>query len=301
MTEHSFGATPPVQEDTSMRKISNSEVATWLACRKKYYYEFDLSLEPNMRGTALGRGILLHDVLAVYYRQIKDGVPHMDAVVKSDEYLTGFLASPSYEMETVMEVRKLLAGYWATYCGDNEWEILEVEQTRELPMNDDFLYSLRFDLLVLERKTGKIALVDHKTCYNFWSHDEVELNAQFPKYVGSLRANGTQVDKVIINMLRTRKDAKERYKRVDAVPSRMKIANQIREQIMVSQEIVKHKELPIETRSAITPRVLNKTVCQYCDVKSLCMSELDGGDITTAIKSDYKPRTYGYNTPEEEL
>ena len=305
MTEHFVGPTSPVQNlGANMRKISNSETATWLQCRKKYYYEFDLELEPNVRGQALGRGIMLHDVLANYYENRVDGKSHDASVEAANTHLSAYMQNPGYSLDTVLEVKGLLAGYWGFYSNDEGWEILEIEQAKELPLTDDFLYSLRFDLLVRERATGKVALVDHKTTYDFWSIDDAELNGQFPKYIGAMRANGYQVDKVIINQIRTRKlknpSPTDLFRRQDCVPSRAKIANLVREHVMVSQEIVKHKELPLEVRSAVTPRCLNKMICKYCDVKSLCLSELDGGDITTAIATDFKKRTYGYNNPEEE-
>ncbi len=302
MTEHYSGATSPVQTRDSMRKISNSEVACWLNCKRKYYYEHDLNLEPKIRGEALGRGILLHEVMAHYYTSLKHGSLHDVAVKVATEFLTTFISSPNYNMETVMEVRSLCQQYWEFYKNDKSWEILEVEQTRNLPLNTDFEYDLKFDLLVLEIPTGKICLVDHKTTYNFWDTDKIELNAQFPKYIGTLRANDQPVDKVIINQIRTRKDARERFKRVDCVPSRAKVNTMMREQVMVSQEIYKHRQLPLEVRSATATRNINPEICKWCDSKPLCMSELDGGDITTMIATDFKQNTYGRNLePKDEL
>jgi hypothetical protein len=173
-------------------------------------------------------------------------------------------------------------------------------------MNDDYMFDLKFDLFIQEINTGKYALVDHKTTYDFWHQDDVDLSAQFPKYIGTMRANGHKVDKVIINQLRTRSLKNPAYedlfKRIDCVPSRAKIANLMREQIMVSEEIHKHRQLPLEVRSATVTRVMNKQICKWCDSKPLCMSELDGGDITTAIATDYKQNTYGRNnSPVEEV
>lgn len=303
MTEHVGHVRNSLDDMT--RKISNSEVATWLNCRRKYYYEIDLNLEPLVRGEALGRGILLHEVLAHYYTARQHKNDHGLSVDVASEFLTGFLASPNYAMETVMDIRRMLTGYWAHYKGDPQWEILEVEKTRELPLTEDFMFDLKFDMLVKEISTGKIALVDHKTTYDFWQQDKIELNAQFPKYIGACRANEVKVDKVIINQIRTRKlknpAPEDLYRRADCVPSKMKVANLLREQIVVSQEISKHRMLPIEVRGATAVRNINPQICNWCDSKPLCMSELDGGDITTMIATDYKQNTYGRNLPVEEV
>lgn len=291
--------------DANMRRISNSEVATWNTCQRKYYYEFDLALEPKVTGGALGRGVLLHEVLADYYAGLKDGATHEVAMRAARGRLQQYLANDAFGMETVMEVDRLLQGYWANYQGDPDWEILEVEKGFDLPLTEDYEYSLRLDLLVRSRSTSALILVDHKTAYDFWTEDDLDLNPQFPKYIGSLRANGIHVDKAILNQIRTRKlknpGPEDLFRRTVCKPSIAKVQNSLKEQVLASQEITNHRMLPLEVRANTSKRVLNKMVCRYCNAKSLCMSEYDGGDITHMIANDFKPRTYGYNDPVEEL
>lgn len=288
--------------DATMRRISNSEVSTWLSCQRKYYYEFDLNLEPNQQGSALSRGVLFHDVLAIYYSALKDGIKHDDAVIVARRHLQSYLANTSFAMETVTEVDRLLHGYWNFYKGDPDWEILDVERGYDLALTNEYEYSLRFDLLIRNRKTGEIILVDHKTAYDFWSEDDLALSPQFPKYIGSLRANGVHVDKAILNQVRTRSiknpSPEQLFRRTVDKPSLAKIQNAMREQVIVSEQIVKHRSLPLEVRAANSVRTLNKQVCKYCDAKPLCMSEYDGGDVTHMIANDFKQRTYGYNNSE---
>ncbi len=302
MSERTLGS---VHND--MRRISNSEVATWLTCKRKYYYEFDLALEPVKSSPALGRGILLHEVLANYYQCLKDGFTHEAAIVNARQLLQTFMANNSYGMETVIEVDRLLAGYWAHYKGDPDWEILEVERGYDVELTSAYEYALRLDLLVKSRSTGHVILVDHKTAYDFWSADDLDLNPQFPKYIGSLRANGLKVDKAILNQIRTRKlkapGPDDLYRRTVSNPSNAKVANAMREQMLASEEIVAHRALPVEVQEATAIRLLNKAGgCKFCDVKPLCMSEYDGGNITHMVANEFKKRTYGYNdTPIEEF
>lgn len=286
-----------------LRKISNSEVATFLTCERKYYYEFDLGLEPKVAGGALGRGVLLHDILATYYNMRKDGAHHNASINEARGQLQTYMANDAFGMETVMEVDRLLQGYWTHYAGDSDWEILDVERGYDLSITGDYGYSLRFDLLVRERSTGHTVLIDHKTAYDFWSEDDLDLNPQFPKYIGALRANDIYVDKAILNQIRTRSiknpSSEQLFRRTICKPSKAKVQNAMREQVLASEKIVKHRMLPLEVRAANSLRVLNKTACKYCNSKPLCMSEYDGGDITHMIANDYKPRTYGYNGESE--
>lgn len=301
MTEHLTLA--PNLGDADMRRISNSEVSTWLTCRRRYYYEFDLNLEPNRQGAALGRGVMLHDVLALYYERLKAGCSHTTAVADARARLQTYMANAGFAVDTVMEVDRLLQGYWNYYQGDPDWEILEVETGYDLPLTDDYQYALRLDLLVRSRSTGHTILVDHKTAYDFWSEDDLDLNPQFPKYIGALRLNGIHVDKALLNQIRTRKlknpGPEDLFRRTVYKPSVAKVREAIREQVISSQDIVRHRMLPLEVRRDQSPRSLNKMVCRNCDVKPLCMSEFDGGDIKHMVANDYKQRTYGYNNTEE--
>lgn len=289
-----------------MRRISNSELATWNTCQRKYYYEFDLSLEPKVTGGALGRGVLLHESLAHYYEARKQGLSHSDSVLAGKKVLNDALRSDNvFAHETVMEVMTLVTGYWNYYQGDPDWEILEVEKGYDLPIEDGvYEYSLRLDLLVRLRSTGDVVLVDHKTCYDFWKQDDLALNPQFPKYIGTLRANGIRVDYALLNQIRTRKlkapTGDDLYRRTECRPSRAKVGAALREQIIGSRQIIAHRSLPVEAREQNVLRVLNKQICNWCNVKDLCTAEFDGGDITSAIVLDYKQRTYGYNDPTTE-
>ena len=304
MTEHLIA--PLISDGGDVtRRISNSEVGTFLTCEKKYYYEFGLNLEPRVAGGALGKGTLLHEVLAEYYQCLKDGDNYDQARYVARSGLQRYLSSTEYNAETVMEVDRLLQGYWNYYQGDPDWEILEVEKGYDLSMTEDYEYSLRLDLLVRERDTGLVVLVDHKTAYDFWTQDDLDLNPQFPKYIGALRANGIMVDKAILNQIRSRSiknpTMDQMYRRTVCKPSMAKIQNAMREQVLASQEIVKFRALPLEVQAANSKRILNKAVCKNCNVKPLCLSEFDGGDITVAVQTDFKQRTYGYNPTDVDM
>jgi len=301
MTERTLA---PLGSD-NMRRISNSEVSTWLTCEKKYYYGFDLNLEPKVSGGALGKGTLLHEILADYYLLLKYGATHEAASREARINLQKYMSGTLYPMSTVLEVDKLLQGYWNFYQGDPDWEIIEVEKSYDLPMTEAYEYSLRLDLLVRERSTSALVLVDHKTAFNFWTQDDLDLNPQFPKYIGALRGNGVYVDKAVLNQIRTRviknPTMDQMYRRAVQKPSIAKVTQSMREQVLTSNKIVQHRNLPVEVQSANSVRVLNKTVCQYCNFKALCMSEFDGGDIAPMIATDFQQNTYGYNTPTNDM
>jgi len=286
---------------TQSRKISNSEVSTWLVCKRQYYYGFDLALEPIKFNESLSRGLLGHEVLACYYKELQRGRNHETAMATARKFLGEFMGRNVYDLPIILEVDKILQGYWAYRQGDPNWRILHVEEQFDVFLTQEFEFSMRLDLLVQDITTGEVILVDHKFVYDFWTQDDLALNPQLPKYIGALRVNGYKVDRAILNQLRYRnlkEPTPERlFVREPYAPSNQKVVNVVRDQISASQEIVAWKELPLEERGKKAMRILNKVVCRGCPAKVLCQQELDGAPLDYLIKTEYKQRTYGYNEP----
>ena len=145
-----------------LRRISNSEVATWLTCRRQYFYAFDLGIAPRKRfindhkASTLAIGILGHDVLAVYYYSLQMGQSVEEAKQNARDTLTQYMMkADEFNQETVVATLKILERYWSFYAeSDNEkYEILDVEKEYDIPLTDDFSYVFRFDLLLKERDT----------------------------------------------------------------------------------------------------------------------------------------------------
>jgi hypothetical protein len=181
----------------------------------------------------------------------------------------------------------------------DEWEILEAEQQHDLPINDSYSMPIKLDLLVRERSTGDIALVDYKTCYDFWSDDQIALSAQAPKYIAALRNAGIKVDKLLLEQIRYRKIKEptqdQLFRRTPIKPGTAKIRNVMQDHITASNSISQYRALPDAQRNELATRVLNPMLCKSCEVRDLCKSELDGGDIGYAIQVGYKKNTYDYN------
>jgi hypothetical protein len=299
MTEHGLAITSEASDLVDTRRISNSEVSTWLTCQQRYYYEFDLKLAPIHNTEALSRGILGHEVLAKYYIARKAGHSHSDCVEVARTFLGSYMGGGSqFDLAIVLELDKILANYWPI-AESLPWEILHVEQQFDVWLTQEFEFSMRLDLLIRDLSDGKIKVVDHKFVYDFWNMDKIRLSGQLPKYIGALRANNIKVDDAILNQIRYRKmkapTLDQLFQQTPVAPSNARVVNTVRQQIIASQEIMKWKDLPVEMRGKRALRVLNPMVCNGCPVKGLCMEELDGAPIEYLMQSEYKSREYGYN------
>ena len=298
---------PSAPSKTVQRRISNTEVNSWLACRRQYYYAYGMSLEPKKPSAYLTKGILFHLALEGFYTGLKDGLDVEGAVNRGTNSLLPYVSDPM-TLESALQAQLLYVNYCAHYAEtDNaQWTILAVEQTQDLPLNDEFSMPFKFDLLVKERASGKVGLVDHKTTYDFWSPDAHALNGQFPKYLGAMRGNGFKIDFCMLNEVRTRqlkdKSPVGLFKRTRYTPSEAKVKQALFEHIIASREITSFRAQPLETQDKLGLRTLNTQLCKFCPMKSLCISEFDGGDITFLKVADYQPNSYneGYNPSDSE-
>lgn len=286
------------------RNISNSEVGAWLSCRNKYRYAFDLDLEPKRRSEPLTRGTIGHDALDVYYKNLQAGKSHEGARDLATQRLSYLMADRDAPIDLIMDVRRILELYWAYYEGDSNWEILEVEEMHNLPLNEDYSMPTRLDLLVRDKTENKIVLVDHKFYYDMPNADKLSLNVQFPKYIGALASAGIKVDYCLLNVLRYRKmknpALSDLFKRHKVTVSPAKIRRALSTHILASQEITEYRSLPDAVRPSRAIPVFNDLVCKHCDFASLCQSEFDGGNIDYLIETDYQKNSYGYNDPTTE-
>lgn len=290
---------------TTHRKISNSEVSTWLTCRRQYYYRFDLNVQPFKFGSALSRGILFHSAMEAFNKVYIDKKSFELAFNAGSTRIGQELNNTQeYNYEDVLDCKRIFNNYMNVLRARiGEWRILETEQKYELPINEQFSMPMRLDVLIEEVATGATCLVDYKTCYNFWTENQITLSPQAAKYVGALRANGKQVDKLILEQVRYRTikspSSDQLFRRTFITPSNAKIRNVFRDHIVASNSISQYRDLSAETRESIATRTLNPMICNGCTVKDLCMAELDGGDIRYLLQNDYKQNTYDYNQTQE--
>lgn len=280
------------------RRISNSEVSAYLQCERKWLYGYHQLLEPVVTSMALNRGIIAHECLADYYKVLMDTPGNYKGAERSCfETLSEYIKS-GQDIEMLTGLNALLIRYFAwSQPQDSGWKILAVEQSYDIDVNSEFGYVMRLDLLA--EIDGLNVLIDHKTVWDFHSADQLDMNCQMPKYIGTLRMNDIKVDYAMLNQLRYRtKKAgntdEETFQRVIMRPTRTEIQNVLSEQFRASQQIVK---LYAEADPTVL-RTMNNMTCKNCGFAKLCKAELMGSNTADLRNSEYKPNTYGYNKTE---
>lgn len=290
------------------RNISNSEVTTWLTCRQQYAFAFMMNLTPKITPTPLARGTLGHEAFSVYVMARLNGSSHAQALRAVDDVWARGMHE--LKMDLVLETKFLWDRYMAFHQGWPEWKLLGTEERVDLPITSTLTIPIRYDVLVEEIASGKRLVGDYKFTYDFWQPHEHDLNAQMPKYIAVLNANGYGIDGGFLEEVRTRKlgpeksaDPKATWRRTRYYPSSTRKRNAIKQHIAASLEIENYRGLNAGDQEAATIPTLSKHgACKYCNFTDLCNSKLDGKtDLTFDIEAGYVENTYGYNKQQMDL
>jgi CRISPR/Cas system-associated exonuclease Cas4 (RecB family) len=296
--------TTPAETVIAARNISNSELAAWLQCERKYYYNFDLGIEPKSHGATLSRGIAGHLVLEAYYQSLVDKPgDFIQAKMCGTNRLNNMLENGEFDIELLIDLKRLFDRYFPyVEARDQHWQILAVEKTYAMPLMEQFNYQFKLD--VLARINGELTVVDHKFVYDFYKQHAVDMMPQIPKYIATLRAQGLNVEYGMLNMLRWRMKKgpmtdDEIFQRMPIKPHPELLVGVMREQMLGSTQLIEHRKLPLEVREKTVLRSMNKLNCQNCGYNQLCFAQLHGHDIAVDIQLNYQPSKYVQDMNEE--
>jgi CRISPR/Cas system-associated exonuclease Cas4 (RecB family) len=292
-----------------MRNISNSEVTTFLTCKRQYNYAFMMELEPKVTSDPLSRGTIFHAAMQKYWEARLEGYDHDAAMTHAYSAFSTDLP-PGTSLEVPMQAQFLWVRYMNFNRGFPTVKPLGTEQKMDLQVSPTFNMSMKYDFYFEDIPTGKKFILDYKLAYEFWKDEDHQLNAQMPKYITILQSNGFQVDGGYLEEIRTRELGKEKaadpknlWRSTRYVPSVAKKAQVLKQHITASYQIEQFRSLSPEDRAAEILPVLNKHgACAYCNFKDLCIAELEGKtDLSVDIRVGYNANSYAaqYNERDE--
>lgn len=96
-------------------------------------------------------------------------------------------------------------------------------------------------------------------------------------------------------MLRHRKNATQKFKRVEVTFTDKKIDTFLNEQKIVAEKIREFRKLPLDEWRASVYRTASSFNCQHCSFLALCSTDLNGyNGRDLLVRTSYEPNTYGY-------
>lgn len=294
-----------------MRNVSNSEVTTFLSCRRMYKYAHVMNITPKKTKTPLYRGTMDHNAFQRYIEARLEGKAHEESLRAGRSIFVESLKLDPGRIDEILYNQMLWDRYMEFHKGWPQWRLMSTEQRFELPLTDTLKMVIRYDVMVHDLKQDKILIGDWKFHYRFNSPIFHSLNGQMPKYIKTMQLNGIEVHGGFLEEVRTEKlsnkpgaagsDVKNLWRRTLYFPSQAKMNNMLRQHIATALEIERFRALPKEDMEASAIPVLNKYgPCGYCDFAELCNTENDGGDISLQIELDFTQNTYGYNFEADE-
>jgi hypothetical protein len=194
--------------------VSYSELDTFRQCPLKHHLAYGRRwTKPPKPGGALDKGSLWHGCMEDHYGVIKK---HQDATSKSriaksrhaevlDE-AQKLVDSRLYNMKTgefLSETHELIAwmydGYVQYYGIDDDWRIVAIEHQIVLPLPDEnghdsrYHIKMKLDLIIRERWSGHLRVVDHKSGQNLPNYMDLEIDDQFGLYTWGMNKIGKKV------------------------------------------------------------------------------------------------------------
>lgn len=283
--------------------ISHSEVDSYLGCERKHLYAHGYKLMPKRLGHALYRGIALHSWMRAYFQTLQATDNHGQSVAIGNEVLDKIAMEPDARYDQLIHIQRIIPVWYNWYEQNHirNYRPIHVEEEFRLQVTDGVVYPFKPDLIMEDlTRNGDLVVFDHKCLYNFYTLDDIPVQPQLPKYIGALRAMGFHVSRGIYNMVRWRKDAKEVVKWATVTPNNERVRRTFKEQLQAMEEIAELKAKPFEEWVEGAKRNMNSFNCKNCGMKPLCVSQLNGVDITLMSKVEFTHNTYGYGEIEDD-
>jgi PD-(D/E)XK nuclease superfamily protein len=309
-----------------VRLVSNSEVQTFKACRRKWWLTYHRALTSRQTEFSGIRsiGTRLHLALSAYYTPgYTDSVNPLEAHVKAAEedmaaYLAnaeerGFVADTAPLLRDFSLERIMLEGYmqWLEETGaDSDLEIISSEQYMEAELKPGVKIIGKIDARTRSRTTGRRKFIDHKSVQVFVKPQLLRQNEQFLHYelLESLSGETERCDGAFYNQLRrVKRTATAKppfYKRETVEHNRYELDSYLKRLRGTIREIElteKRLEQGIDPLFLVPP-----TPTQDCDWKcpfvKVCPLFDDGSRVEAALESQFvqhDPLSY-YGEREED-
>lgn len=282
-----------------VKVVSYSEVSSARRCsfRHELGYVERWSKPPATMG-ALSKGTAWHAVMEARYNafllcQRENVISLAEKAERARVAVAGVVAELDDELgELIWWMYKGYAEHWGT---DEEWEIIAVEHPAEvmLPLPSGrpsrFRLKMKIDLVVRDRLTGRIRIIDHKSGKDLPGKKALEADDQFPLYQWGLTQLGRKVFGMTYNAARTTRlqgeikapgstPLDQRFQRL-AVPHSDKALQIIATSAYLTARSRYQEQQAIERMGVDAPRTTDPLRCQWdCDFYNACMAGRKGLD-----------------------
>jgi hypothetical protein len=270
------------------RAVSFSELDNARQCRFKHQLGYVERWQDPNPSAALQKGSLMHEVLELHYRRLKEGMK-LPGIVQEVQ-TSGLLYDDLGNSDDIQElVAWIYDGYVRLYADDPEWEIVDVEFPvggwlyTPAGTRSSFWFKGKVDLLVRERTRGSLWVVDHKSGRRLPKDKDLDFEDQMPLYIQSLRRKGLDIRGAIYNACRTEKLV--RAMTDDERFTRVLMARPDKELEAIEMEVYKTMLDVYRPREGDAPRSPDADRCGWrCGFTEPCLAGRKGGDTRQMLR-----------------
>jgi hypothetical protein len=284
--------------------VSFSEIDTLRQCPHKHELAYKERWVGPVTGPALSRGILWHQVLEAHYKVLmradSEGWTNAKALMMARREVNKLIVGThGYVSEDAELIGWMYDGHVEHYGADENWRILAVEHAPEvwLPTprgtRSMFKLKLKIDLIVRERDTKLLWLVDHKSGKDLPNNKEHDIDDQFGLYAYAMRTLGHPVFGSIHSAARTQRN-KDQAKHFQPLHERFRrhpMARTDQELDTIAIEAYRTIRAGYAVPIGEAPRSPNPDTCRWrCDYTEPCLM----GRKTDARRERQLLRDMGY-------
>lgn len=192
--------------------VSFSELDSGRQCLHKHQLGYkERWTQDRDETSAAGRGTMWHQMLDSHYTALKLGQRAQSARGAVAERVKEFRRAGK-DPDVIDLLMWMYDGYVEKWGYDEQWEVLVVEYKTIVPLRhangrlSKFDLKMVIDLVVRDRETGRVWIIDHKSHAVIPKDKELELHDQFGLYTWGLTQLGHNVFGCIYNTARTKRN-----------------------------------------------------------------------------------------------
>jgi hypothetical protein len=191
--------------------VTYSELDTFRQCPLKHQLSYVKGWREEAKiGTPLSRGSLWHNAMELHYTWLQRQ-PEAELWRIRQFIHANLLVDPQTgeQNEDQQLIQWMLEGHHQCYAKDPGWELMEIEQAHRVrlgPPSSRFYLQFKIDLLIREKQSNQLWLVDHKSARDFSRRVEIDIDDQFGLYTWGLRQLGFDVMGTIRSDARTQRN-----------------------------------------------------------------------------------------------
>lgn len=267
--------------------VSWSEIDSFRQCPLKHELSYKERWVSGTTSEALSRGTDWHTILAAHYNLIR-AKQHSESFDRWEKELRAALAVEGDQGDLL---RWMYEGYIEMWGTDPDWEVLAVEHAAEvwLPTPNGgrsrFKLKMKADLVVRDKVTHKVWLVDHKSHKNLPNRRMLELDDQFGLYTWGLRQLGNKVFGFYHSAARTQRNKDPESQTLESRFARTPDYRTDAELDLIALDAYRTVRRAYAIPVGEAERATNPETCRWkCDYVQPCLGSRKGIDLRRYLK-----------------